>query len=262
MWVAIFGAVILGVTILGTVVWAGAKIVVACQCALSGTTVTASVAEGTRYCTVVPIPKDWSVAPEYPVALDGLYRAAAGGGVLFSLQNPYTAKHLAISEKYWIDLEHRGKIRIATDAEWDAAPEIPDPLVGTPSLIKIPKRSVGLVTEDNDVLSFNGYQLPKSGDIAMGTFWSPGDRYLVTSSIDGWCERGPAESIGKAAYDGPFFIDIYRLWTGRRLATIKGRWCDWTPSATLGELRWISEWDLVFPFGRKKRDIIVCRFSE
>src|SRR5579863_9295985 len=97
MWVAILGAVILGVTILGTAIWAGAKIAVACQCALSGTTVTASVAEGNRYCTVIPIPKDWSAPPEYPVALHGLYRASAGGGVLFSLQNPYTAQHLAIS---------------------------------------------------------------------------------------------------------------------------------------------------------------------
>src|SRR5580704_10183989 len=112
MWVAILGAVTLGVTILGTVIWVGAKVVVECQCVLSGTTVTASVAEGTRYCTVVPIPKDWSASPEYPIALHGLYRASAGGGILFSLQNPYTAKHLAIAEKYWIDLEHRGKIRI------------------------------------------------------------------------------------------------------------------------------------------------------
>lgn len=260
--VAILGAVILGVAILGTTIWAGTTIVVECQCVLSGTTITASVAEGARYCTVVSIPKDWSTAPEYPVALNGLYRASAGGGFLFSLRNPYAAKALAISEKYWIDAEHRGNIRVASDAEWDAAPEIPHPLVGTPSLIKLPKQAVGLITEDNDVLSFNGHQFPKSGDIALGTTWSSGDQYLMMSSINGWCERGPAGFIGKAAYDGPFFIDIYRLRTGTRLAKIKGKWCDWAPSGTLGEARWVSERDFVFPFGRKKRNIVVCRFDE
>lgn len=262
MWVAILGCVLLGVVILGTVLWVGTNVLVACQCALSGERVTASVAEGDRYCTVVPIPKDWSVSPEFPVALDGLYRASAGGGVLFSLQNPDTAEHLALAEKYWIDLEHRGKIRIATEAEWEAAPEIPFPLVGTPALIKIPNRPEGLITGDHEVLSFNGYQLSKSGDIAMGGFWPPGDRYVLISSINGWCERNEKGFIGKAVYDGPFFIDIYSLWTGRKLAKIKGRWCNWTPDAALGNARWVSDRDLVFPFGQKKRDIIVCRFSE
>jgi hypothetical protein len=104
----------------------------------------------------------------------------------------------------------------------------------------------------------NGHVLPKSGDIWM-QFWEFGfslnESYVSLLSFNGWYDAG------RASHDGPFFIDVYETAQGRRLALIRGSWCDFTPDGVLTNLRWISGRDLVFPYGWEKREMIVCLFE-
>jgi hypothetical protein len=111
------------------------------------------------------------------------------------------------------------------------------------------------VEKDSRTLTINGHLLAKSGDIWRSRFLAPEDKYVALSSFNGWW------AAGRAARDAPFFIDVYETTRGKRIALIRGSWCDFTPDGVLNELRWISDQDLVFPYGFEKRDIVVCHLD-
>ena len=229
-----------------------------CGCWPLRTTITARVKEGDQYCTIVHIPRPWSIPPEHIVSVDGLYRnVSSGDGFLFSLNNRSftTPKEIPDREKYWISLAHRGEIRAATEADWAGGKAI-GPLVGSVQLPKLEgPEPPEYEQQDSRTLTVNGHLLPKSGDIWRGRSMAPGDRYVVLSSFNGWWDAG------RAARNGPFFIDVYETTHGKRVALIRGSWCDFTPDGVLNELGWISDRDLVFPYGAEKRDIVVCHFD-
>jgi hypothetical protein len=85
--------------------------------------------------------------------------------------------------------------------------------------------------------------------------FSRNDSYVSLQSFNGWWDEG------RGSHDGPFFIDVYESQEGKRVALIRGSWCDFTPDGVLTSLRWISERDLAFPYGWDKRDVVVCHFD-
>jgi hypothetical protein len=229
--------------------------IASCQCRPGVTAITASVKEGIQYCAIVHIPQPWDLPPDYA---DGaaVYRLPANGDAfLFSLQNPFVGRPTPIAQKYRIDLVHRGAIRSATDAEWEAAKEIQYvPTSAEPLKLDGAEPQELPIVKDNRTLTVNGHLLPKSGDIWMH-FPRVRTPYIILTSFNGWWAEG------KAANDGPFFIDVYEPTAGKRLALVRGHWCLFTPDGVLNRLRWISNRDLAFPFGFETRDIVVCRFE-
>jgi len=219
---------------------------------------TARVKEGNQYCTVVHTPRPWSILPLDAFVAHGLYRnVSSGDGFLFTIDDPSvtTPGEHPDPERYWISSTHRGQIRTATNAEWVGSDEIGH-LIGSAQLAKLEgPEPPEYVEQDSRTLTINGHLLAKSGDIWRSRFLAPGNRYIALSSFNGWWDAG------RAARDGPFFIDVYEAAHGKRLALIRGSWCDFTPDGVLNELRWISDRDLVFPYGSEKRDIVVCHFD-
>jgi hypothetical protein len=219
---------------------------------------TARVKEGDQYCTVVHIPRPWSIVPMDAVVAHGLYRnVSPSDGFLFSIDDPSstTPSEHPDRERYWIGLTHRGQIRPATADEWEHSQAIG--VWNRSGALKLqgPELPNHPVETDPRILMLNGRALPKSGDIWVGFAESPQTSYVSLSSFNGWWDAG------RAAHDGPFFIDVYGTTSGKRIALIRGSWCDYTPDGVLNELRWISDRDLVFPYGSEKRDIVVCHFD-
>ena len=153
-------------------------------------------------------------------------------------------------------MDHRGVIRAALEAEWNAATEIRD-LIGSANLViaEGPEPKEHPIRKDNRTFSFKGQRLRPSGDIWFGAFMAPGDRYAAVRSFNGWWDSG------RAARDGPLFIDVYDTARGVRLAVIHGNWCDYGPDEVFHEMAWISDHEFLLPFGDKKRDILACRFD-
>jgi hypothetical protein len=229
--------------------------IASCQCRPGVTAITASVKEGSQYCSIVHIPQPWDLPFDYAGGTAVYRLPAQGDAFLFSLQNPFVGRSTPIAQKYRIDLVHRGVIRSAIDSEWEAGKDIQYVPTSTEPLKLDGPEPLGLpIVKDNRTLTVNGHLLPKSGDIWMG-FPRIRTPYIVLTSFNGWWAEG------KAANDGPFFIDVYQPAAGKRLGLIRGHWCLFTPDGALNRLRWISNRDLVFPFGFETRDIVVCRFE-
>jgi hypothetical protein len=225
------------------------------QCRPLVISITMSIEDGTKFCRILRIPQPWN-AQDRELGSGGLYRRPNGGdGILFSLEKPGTASNIPVSQKYWIDLGRGQGIRLASDAEWAAGTDIPF-LVGTGKVVMSgaePKERP--IRKDSRVVSFNGHQFPKSGDIWSGAYVAPGNKYVALRSFNGWSDAG------RASRDGSLFIDVYDTADGKRLAAIQGSWCDYVPESILEEVKWISDRDLFLPFGDKKRDVLACRFD-
>jgi hypothetical protein len=192
------------------------------------------------------------------VSSRALYRLSpAGDAFFFSLRNPLTGQAIPLQQKYRIGLTDLGAIRPATDSEWESGKELE---LRRARAVKLQgaEPQTHPVERDDRTLVLNGHVLPKSGDIWMQFMefrFSLNDTYVALSSFNGWYDAG------RASHDGPFFIDVYETAQGKRVALIRGSWCDFTPDGLLADLAWISERDLVFPYGWEKRDMIVCHFD-
>jgi hypothetical protein len=243
----------------------GCAVIARSQCVVGNTTITAKVVEGEQFCRVVHIPQDWQHLERGGlVGNEGVYRRSPNGdGFLFTLSDwpPDLHARITPAQKYWIDLSDRGKIRLASEVEWSAATEIDRMETLGPRLPVVlegpePGDERHIIRKDDRVAIYKGRAYQKSGDIWMGLVLSPSAQFIAARSFNGWWHDG------KAPFSGPIFIDVYDFEIAKKLAFIKGDWCDWTPNAALDEWRWISDRDAVFPFGDLKRDIIVCRFKK
>ena len=87
------------------------------------------------------------------------------------------------------------------------------------------------------------------------TYLSPDSSAIALLSWDGTVHL--PETYGSHRYNGRYFIDLYRVPTGRRLALIQGRFQDVSPEfATLGF--WIEGPTYILPTSKDMRRIVLC----
>jgi len=217
--------------------------------------VSAELKDGSQFCSEVRVPKAWEGIPD-PFEMSGIYSGTRDrSGILFSLQIPSAADREATKEKYWIDLDHRGQIRPATDDEWKAAPPLEQVSGSNAKLTFDGNEPSGVVRKDRRSLFFNGNKFTKKGDIWYAPGLTHGDKYLVLMSYDGY-SAGP-----KSAIEGDYYIEVFNVKTGKRLAMIEGQSRYDAPYIPFRGLYWLSDRDLVFLYGMEARNLIVCRFD-
>jgi hypothetical protein len=242
-------------TVRVAILWLSLVVVAACQCRF--TEIRAKIESGSEFCAAVIVPKDWTVPGGGSARISGVfYEAQKHDEVLFSLENPRDPHRGPLPEKYAIDLKNRGRLRVVTAEEWSKGKEIEPP---SRSTLKVTLEGTEPQehprTSDSRVLKVGSRSFAKSGDLWLGNpFIAPGDQFIALRSFNGWWEGG------RATYSGTFFVDIYDINSGKRLAKIRGTWCNWTPDGVLDQLRWVSGHDLMFPYGAEMRDLIVCHF--
>jgi hypothetical protein len=62
--------------------------------------------------------------------------------------------------------------------------------------------------------------------------------------------------------DGAFYLDLYDTASGRLLAKISGNSHPYVLDPVLGEIRWVSNRDLVMSIDTNKRKLLTCRFDK
>jgi hypothetical protein len=161
--------------------------------------------------------------------------------------------------KYRILLGAAPSVVAASDEEWKDGTEILRSFVGdhVKALIDGPSPTSGgrLVKSDPRPYHPNGRLLAKSGDIWLGIKVAPDNRYAALLSFDGWWDGA------RAPRDGHFYIDVYNLETSRRVALLNGYWTNWNFDDKLAQLQWVTNRDLLLPFGDLGEYIVACQFG-
>jgi hypothetical protein len=226
---------------------------------------TIRIEEGARYCKILTLPRPLSDADpsksylgiqyefrRQPNAPQQYFFTPLAG---FGDRGPFNVYRLVISNPK--------QIKVATKEEWEngkpvglipmGGEMVEDVIEGTP-----PPSDGRLVTTDERIFRYAGRKLEKSGDLweaGRSVLFSSGKSHAALQSWNGW-------SAGKTSGDGPFFVDIYQLGTGKRIALIRGERCGITPEFVLEYTLWLTDTDFVmpFPFDRKP-EILVCHFD-
>ncbi len=104
-------------------------------------------------------------------------------------------------------------------------------------------------------LLFRGISYSNQGISGTAYIWRRSDRYAAVRSFNGWW------SFGRASHSGSPLSTFTTTASGTRIAAIRGSWFAWTPNAVFEDMSWISDRDMLLPFGDMKRDILACRFD-
>jgi hypothetical protein len=256
-----------------------AAFVGACRCYLGKLTeVRVKVAEGEQYCEVVTLPDKWLEA-ELPVSaiIAGLqYRWPPGSRNEFLITPlPADEEDLSKDQKitgrkakfrvYRISLRIPVRVRQADDTEWSMGQPIQvwpredmtthllqGPKVGvSDSRVDLPPGK-----KDPRTFRFEGFSFPRSGDIwdlYRPVLFPETKRYVALQSFNGWYRLG-----GLTSPEGDLFLDIYRVADRQPLARMTGTWCDFVPEGIFRESVWLSDNDLIMPFGYSLRSFLLC----
>jgi hypothetical protein len=233
-----------------------------CSCSSLQEDVTATISRGGKYCAIATTPESWNDGWQVP-GFPAIYRLPSNPSeLLFTLEIHDLSGgqgRWPADTKYLLDLDRRGTIRKATDAEWSAAHDISRSAeVWTPERETDrfrgpnPGRDYKL---DTRVVTVNGHQLGKSGGIWWGIEFAPTKTYVALVSFDG-CRASDRPS----SY-GVFYLEIYDAVSARLLAKIHGNSQPYEIDPVLLGIQWVSGRDLVMAIDNDKRKVLVCRFD-
>jgi hypothetical protein len=229
-----------------------------------------NVAEGSKYCTILSGDRPWNRPPErdfFGYGYEFRWPGASRDAVLFTIDRANLNREIGPQPIYRITLTAPARITSATEADWRTGVKLalsPGPGEMTFALLQgedpthpgeYPTR---IVTRDSRVFSPNGHPFPKSGDIwspDRPVLSSPRGNYFALESYNGWL-------ADKTSGDGPFFIDVFRGSTSKRVALIRGSRWRMTPEAVFHYLGWVTDSDLLMPFPyHDLPEVLVCHFD-
>jgi hypothetical protein len=239
--------------------------------------ITFEVSVGAKACSIVNIPRRWTVPDSKSLELWGHFELSyeddfdfrrpevSEPEILVTVARTRTARvgkdRLYSSDHYALYPGHRSRVRPASQKEWEQA----EPLLmfrfqaGNELAGEVP---------DNFTLKYKGKTFEKSGQHWLGFMGggtdyasrlSADDRFVAVNSWSGVALSGaPLGEFGGSNYHGDYFVDIYSLETFNRVIVIKGTFGGLSPSEFVPRSFWLGKRYFVLPLKTDMTKLMFC----